>query len=110
MDAVFDLLDDLLGDNLMLSVLVFLAAAMVAFGIMATIQVRRGVRRRAAGVLEHEDGAGGRSMRYASHRAAQRLMDYATRNFSTEKDNQRELKRRLVRAGFLDPRAAAFFF
>jgi len=48
-------------------------------------------------------------MRYASQRAAQRLMDYATRHFSTEKDNQRELKRRLVQAGFLDPRAAAFF-
>jgi tight adherence protein C len=37
-------------------------------------------------------------------------MDYATRHFSTEKDDQRELKRRLVQAGFLDPRAAAFFF
>jgi tight adherence protein C len=110
MNAVFDLLDGLFGDNLMLNLLVFLAAAMVAFGIMATLRVRRGVRRRAAGVREHEDGAGGRSMRYASHRAAQQLMDYATRHFSTEKDNQRELKRRLVQAGFLDPRAAAFFF
>jgi tight adherence protein C len=109
MGALFDLLDDLLGENLMLSLLVFLAAAMVAFGVMATIQVQRGVRRRAAGVLEQEGGAGGRSMRYASQRAAQRLMDYATRHFSTEKDNQRELKRRLVQAGFLDPRAAAFF-
>jgi tight adherence protein C len=110
MEAVFDLLDYLLGENMMLSLLVFLAATMGAFGIMAMIQVRRGVRRRAAGVLEHEDQAGGRSVRYASQRAAQRLMDYATRHFSTEKDDQRELKRRLVQAGFLDPRAAAFFF
>jgi tight adherence protein C len=110
MEAIFDLLDHLLGENMMLSLLVFLAAAMGAFGIMAMIQVRRGVRRRAAGVLEHEDPAGGRSVRYASQRVAQRLMDYATRHFSTEKDDQRELKRRLVQAGFLDPRAAAFFF
>ncbi len=110
MEAVFDLLDYLLGENMMLSLLVFLAATMGAFGIMAMIQVRRGVRRRAAGVLEHEDQAGGRSVRYASQRVAQRLMDYATRHFSTEKDDQRELKRRLVQAGFLDPRAAAFFF
>jgi tight adherence protein C len=109
MEAVFDLLDHLLGENMMLSLLVFLAAAMGAFGIMAMIQVRRGVRRRAAGVREHEDPVGGRSMRYASQRAAQRLMDYATRYFSTEKDDQRELKRRLVQGGFLDPRAAAFF-
>ena len=37
MDALFDLLDDLLGENLMLSLLVFMAAAMVAFGVMATL-------------------------------------------------------------------------
>src|SRR6202521_5347825 len=111
MDAVFDFLDDVFGDNLILSLLVFLAAAMVAFGIMATMRVRRGVRRRAAGVLAQEDRAASRSMRYASQMAAQRLMDYATRHFSgSEKDNQRALKRRLVQAGFLDPRAAAFFF
>ncbi len=111
MDAVFDLLDDVLGDNLILSLLVFLASAMVAFGIMATVRVRRGVRRRAAGVLAQEDRAGSGSMRHASQMAAHRLIDYATRHFSaSEKGNQRELKRRLVQAGFLDPRAAAFFF
>src|SRR6202521_1820559 len=111
MDAVFDFLDDVFGDNLILSLLVFLAAAMVAFGIMATMRVRRGVRRRAAGVLAQEDRAESRSMRYAGQMAAQRLMDYATRHFSaSEKDNKRALKRRLVQAGFLDPRAAAFFF
>jgi tight adherence protein C len=111
MDAVFDLLDDVLGDNLILSLLVFLAAAVVSFGIMATMRARRGVRRRAAGVLAQEDRAASRSMRYASQMAARRLIDYASRHFSaSENDNQRELKRRLVRAGFLDPRAAAFFF
>jgi tight adherence protein C len=111
MDAVFDLLDDLFGDNLILSLLVFLAAAIVAFGVMATMRVRRGVRRRAAGVVAEEDRVGNRSMRHASQKAAQQLMDYATRYFSgSEKDNQRQLKRRLVQAGFLDPRAPAFFF
>src|SRR5216683_1174789 len=100
MDAVFDLLDDVFGDNLILSLLVFLASAMVAFGIMATVRVRRGVRRRAAGVLAQEDRAGSRSMRHASQMAAHRLIDYATRHFSaSEKGNQRELKRRLVQAG-----------
>ena len=111
MDTVFDLLDELFGDNLILSLLVFLATSTVAFGIMATIRVRRGVRRRAAGVLSGEDRAGSDSMRYASQKAAARLMDYATRHFSgSETDNQRELKRRLVQAGFLDPRAPTFFF
>src|SRR6266852_203172 len=88
MDAVFDLLDDVFGDNLILSVLVFLAGATVAFFVMATLQ-----------------------MRHASQQAAQLLMDYATRHFSgSQRDDQRELKRRLVQAGFLDPRAPAFFF
>src|SRR5712691_746249 len=110
MDAVFDLLDDVFGDNLILSVLVFLAGATVAFGVMATLQVRRGVRRRAAGVFA-EASSDSRSMRHASQQAAQLLMDYATRHFSgSQRDDQRELKRRLVQAGFLDPRAPAFFF
>jgi tight adherence protein C len=110
MGAMFDLLDDVFGDNLILSVLVFLAAAMVAFGAMAAMRARRGVRRRAAGVFA-EDSLDSRSMRHAGQRAAQRLMDYATRHFSgPQKDDQRELKRRLVQAGFLDPRAPAFFF
>jgi len=78
---------------------------------MATVQARRGVRRRAAGVLAQEDGAASRSMWHVRQQAAQRLMDYATRHFSgSQKDDQRELKRRLVQAGFLDPRAPAFFF
>jgi tight adherence protein C len=111
MDTVFDLLDTVFGESLILNLLVFLAAAMVAFGIMALIRVRQGVRRRAAGVLAEEDRASSRSMRYASQRAAQRLVDYASRHFSaTDQNTQRELKRRLVQAGFLDPRAPAFFF
>jgi tight adherence protein C len=108
MDAAFDLLDDVIGDNLILSLLVFLAAATVAFGIMATLHVRRGVRRRAAGVAQ--ESAGASSMRHASQQAAHRLMDYANRHFSgTESNTQRELKRRLVQAGFLDPRAPPMF-
>jgi tight adherence protein C len=108
MDAVLDALDN---SALILSLLVFLAAATIAFGVMAAMRVRREVRRRAAGVVAEEYGSGAGSMRHASQKAAQRLMDYANRLFSgSEKGDQRELKRRLVRAGFLDPRAVAFFF
>ena len=110
MGALAGLLDGTLGDNLILSLLVFLTGAMLAFGVMATIRVRRGVRRRAAGVLAQEDASGSGSMRHASQQAARRLMDYADRHFSgAETKQQRELKRRLVQAGFLDPRAPAFF-
>ena len=112
MGAIFDLLDGVFEDSLMLSLLVFLGTATIAFWVMATMRVQRGVRRRAAGMLAQDDPLESGSMRNASQMAAQRLMDYATRYFSggAETENQRQLKRRLVQAGFLDPRAVAFFF
>jgi tight adherence protein C len=105
MDAVLDSLDN---SPLIVSLLVFLAVATIAFGAMAAMRVRREVRRRAAGVVEGDSGAG--AMRDAGQKAAQRLMDYVGRHFSgAERSDHRELKRRLVQAGFLDPRAVAFF-
>src|SRR5260370_6915127 len=105
MDAVFDLLDDVFGDNLILSVLVFLAGATVAFGVMATLQVRRGVRRRAAGVFAGAS-SDSPSMRHAHPQAAPLLMDYPTRHFSrSQKDAQRALNRRLPPARFSPPPA-----
>src|SRR5438067_2901208 len=104
-------LDTMFGANLVLSLLVFLSTGLAAFGVMATARVRRGIRRRAAGVAADTAPADNRSVRFASQKAAQQLMDYANRYFSgAETQNRRELKRRLVQAGFLDPRAAAFFF
>jgi hypothetical protein len=40
MDALLDLLPDLDSPTAMMSVLVFLAAATLAFGVMATLHVR----------------------------------------------------------------------
>ena len=111
MGALLESIDTMFGANLVLSLLVFLSTGMAAFGIMATARVRQGVRRRAAGVAAEEGPAENHSMRVASQKAAHHLLDYATRYFSAaETKNQRELKRRLVQAGFLDPRATAFFF
>jgi tight adherence protein C len=115
MDAILDLLPDMSSDDstVMMSLLVFLAAGTLAFGVMATIHVRGAVKRRAAevmvGSLDRSDDK--RSLRYASRQAAAKIIDYTTRHYSGgEEGKTRQLRQRLVLAGFLDPRAVAFFF
>lgn len=114
MDALLDLLSDLFGDSptAMMSLLVFLAAATLAFGVMAMIHVRGAVKRRAAGVAEGVERADDkRSLRYASRKAAAKLIDYTTRHYTSgDSGDKRQLRQRLLQAGFLDPRAVAFFF
>ncbi len=110
MDVLLTMTED---PVLILSVLVFLAAATLAFGVMVALRARSAVKRRAAGV--GSDGSARaseeQSLRHASLKAGQRLIDYTTRHFaSTDQDNTKELRRRLIQAGFLDPRAPAFFF
>jgi tight adherence protein C len=114
MDAI---LDQIFGDHagLLLSVSVFVAAALVAFGIMAAIQLHGSVRRRAAGMIvgidNHSEGEGPRSLRYSSLRAVQRLIEYTTKHYATLDDNNmKTLRRRLVQAGIFDPQAVGFFF
>src|SRR5262245_3436858 len=100
---------------LMMSVLVFAAAVTLAFGVMATVRVRSDVKRRAAGLAAidtvPDDTAGSRTLRHASIKATQRLIDYANQHFSpTGERDMRKLRQRLIQAGFLDPRAGAFYF
>lgn len=93
---------------------VFTAAALLAFGVMAAIRVRGSVKRRAADISA--DGPGRsvenkRSLRYASMKATQQLIDYTTKHYSEANEkNMRMLRKQLIQAGFLDPRAAAFYF
>jgi tight adherence protein C len=115
MGALLDLMSDASLDSpiVMLSLLVFLAAATLAFGVMATIHVRGAVKRRAAGVAADgpEPSDDKRSLRYASRKAAAKLIDYTTRHYASGGDgDKRQLRQRLLQAGFLDPRAVAFFF
>ncbi|HLN09241.1 MAG TPA: type II secretion system F family protein [Xanthobacteraceae bacterium] len=100
--------------TMMLSVLVFLATATLAFGIMAAVHVRTAVKRRAAEVGTFDRAAAtqdGHSLRGASRRVAQRLIEYTNRHYSGPSDgDKRQLRRRLIQAGFLDQRAVAIFF
>ena len=106
MDAVFDLMSQISGGDgstLMVSAFVFLSAAALAFGLMAVIQVRLAVKRRAAGIATGGASAAAddsRSLRYASKVAAQRLIDYTAKNYSAEnKGETKELRRRMLQAG-----------
>ena len=117
MSALFDLITQMSGGDgstMMVSLFVFLSAGALAFGIMAMIQVRIAVKRRTAGIATVGNVAVAddpRSLRYASKVAAQRLIDYTTKNYSTDNAGEtKALRRRLMQAGFLDTRAPGMFF
>ena len=99
-------------DSMMLAVLVFLAAATLAFCTMAAIQIRGSVRRRAAGLtpaIEYADRP--RALRNSSFKLAQNLIEYATRHYaSSNEDDMKVLRGRLIKAGIFDPRAVGYFF
>jgi tight adherence protein C len=114
MGALFDQIGLDGNSTLTLSLFVFLSATLLAFGAMAAVQVRLSVRRRAAELAVDAVNIGAddpRSLRYASRQATQRLIDYTAKNFSTtDAGEMKELRRRLMMAGFLDPRAPAIYF
>ena len=96
----------------MLTVLVFLATATLAFAVMLGVRARGAVRRRAARVSIDVDEPGGRrALRYSGLRAAQKLIEYTTKHYSAvDNDNVKILRRRLVQAGIYSPHGAAIFF
>jgi len=115
MDTVLDFLGQSDGDpTLMLSVLVFLAAATLAFGVMAAVRVRQSVKRRSEGIAKGRVEASSgdpRTMRKAGRNATQQVMAYATKHYGgTDSGATRELRRQLIQAGILDPRAVALYF
>jgi len=115
MDALFDytsVISDYAAS--IVAALVFLAAASVMYMIMAGLRVRGAVRRRAAIISGDELSAssgGPRSLRESSIKAAQRLIERATKHYATlDGKNMKVLRQRLVQAGIFDPRAVGFFF
>jgi tight adherence protein C len=102
---------EMLSTSTMMSVLVFLATGVLAFAIMVGMRAREAVRRRAARVGIDDDGPGGGALRASGVRAAQKLIDYANKHY-TSVDNKdiKVLRQRLMRAGIYDPRGPAMFF
>jgi tight adherence protein C len=99
-------------DSMMLTVLVFLAAATLAFCVMAAMQIRGSVKRRAAGLastIEYVDRP--LSLRHSSFKLAQRLIEYATKHYAVgSEDDTKVLRSKMIKAGIFDPRAMGYFF
>jgi tight adherence protein C len=113
MTIVGQLMSD--GNSAMVAVLVFLAAAMLAFSIMAVVRVQGSVKRRAANIGEFGDldrPSGARALRHSSRKAAQRVIEATTRHYGEGKytEQTKVLRRRMVQAGIYDPHAVAYFF
>src|SRR3984893_1319659 len=103
------------GSALMLAVLVFLATATLAFGVMAAVRVRGAVRRRTAGIAAIAGDVSvqdqGSSLRQSGLKAAQRILDYTTKHYGdADEGNAKVLRQRMIRAGIFDPRAVGYFF
>ena len=116
MDTLFESMFQVMDANpgLVVGGFVFFAASMLAFSVMAAFHIRGSVKRRAADISNHgprRATENRRSLRYASVKAAQRLIEYTTKNYShSNEKHMRLLRRQLLQAGFLDPRAPAFYF
>lgn len=104
---------DIVHDNnsLLLAVMIFLAAATLAFSLMAFVRVRGSVKRRASRINNDAAHAGRRSLRYSSLKAVTRLLEYTTKHYAgTDDENLKVLRERLIQAGIYDSRGVAFFF
>jgi tight adherence protein C len=116
MNGTYDTLISIVGDrgSSMMALMVFLAVAVMAFGIMAAAHSRSSVRRRAAGIAEYSGEQEGdkNSLRGSSARAVKRLLDYTTKHYSADDQggDAKVLRRRLILAGIFDSRAVAIFF
>jgi tight adherence protein C len=116
MQELYTILSEVFGDSytMMVALLVFLAVAVLSFGMMVVARSRTAVKRRAAGIAEYSGEIDDRrSLRGSSLRAVQRLLDYTTKHYAaTEKDkgDMKVLRRRMIQAGLYDARAVGYFF
>ena len=115
MDLVLKEFADMFNDNgrLLTGIMVFLAAATLAFSLMAFARVRGLVKRRAARMADDSERMTNsrRSLRYSSLKAVTQLIEYTTKHYPGSNDaNMKVLRQRLIQAGIYDPRAVAFFF
>jgi tight adherence protein C len=99
--------------NMLMALLVFLAAGTMAFSVMAFVRVRGSVKRRTSDIMDESERIANpkRSLRYTSLKAVAHLIDYTTKHYSSTNDeHMKVLRQRLIRAGIYDTRGVAFFF
>ena len=112
MDSTFTMFGD--SASIMVTLMVFLAAAVLAFAVMATIRVHGSVKRRAAGINAPSAGRGetpSRAQNSSGYKTAQRLIDYTQKHYSaSDAKDMKVLRKRLMLAGIYDSRGVAVFF
>lgn len=98
-------------NSLLLGLLVFLAAGILAFSLMAAVRVRGAVKRRASRIVDEDKRRPGRSLRHSSLKAVTRLIEYTSKHYAaSDDDNMKVLRQRLIQAGIYDTRGVAYFF
>src|SRR5690349_778566 len=115
MGSIADVFGTMLRDSnmMLMGLLIFLAAGTLAFSVMAAVRVRGSVKRRTERILTDEERQANqsRSLQYSSRKTVARLIDYTNKHYgSTNDENMKVLRRRLVQAGIYDPRGVAYFF
>ena len=101
------------GSTMLMALLVFLATGTMAFSVMAFVRVRGSVKRRTSNIVHESerDANPKRTLRYSSLKALAHLIEYTTKHYATTNDeNMKALRRRMIQAGIYDPRGVAFFF
>jgi tight adherence protein C len=99
--------------NMIVALLVFLAAGTMAFSVMAFVRVRGSIKRRTSGLADERERKANprRSLRYSSLRAMAHVLEYTTKHYSETNDaKMKVLRQRLIQAGIYDSRGIAFFF
>jgi tight adherence protein C len=117
MNNLADIMLGRFGENagVVLALLVFLPAALISFWTMSVVRVRGAIKRRAAGIMDESavrSGGSSRSLRHSSVKAAQRMLEYTAKHYTSANNNKdmKLLRRRLVLAGIYDQRAVGIFF
>jgi tight adherence protein C len=118
MDTILSALSPIIDSNpaTLVSALIFFAVTALSLGIMSVVKNRAELKRRAAAITVDIPGRNNeandrRSLRYASISAAQKLLEYTGKHYaSTDGASLKVLRRKMIEAGLLDPRAPAFFF
>ena len=102
-------------ESTLLTLMVFLATAVLTFAMMAMVRVHGSVRRRTAGInakLTPDDASfQQRQQRNSGFKAAERIISYAQKHYgANDTKDMKVLRKRLVLAGLYDPRGVAIFF
>jgi tight adherence protein C len=106
MDATFEMFGD--SASTMLTLLIFMATAILAFAIMASLRLHGSMKRRAAGIGDDSIAGARRSQ---GSRVAKRIVDYAEKHYGdSDSKDMKVLRKRLMVAGIYNPRAVTYFF